>query len=155
MICPYWTAWQIQESKYLLTKFLICKNLLEFWNNFLQCFKWHEHSFCNDIFKTRCLKVMLWRWQYDGVRWHLPHWKNKASHHWRKSHCREILREDSTIIPYLQSLGPNCIHSSTPPLTEHIRDCLQNLGVERMEWPSCNPDLSPTEHLLDQFQHAE
>lgn len=30
---------EIQESKYLLTKLLICKNLLEFWNHFLQCFK--------------------------------------------------------------------------------------------------------------------
>lgn len=28
---------------------------------------------------------------------------------------------------------------------------IQNLGVERMEWRACSPDLNPTETLLDQL----
>lgn len=35
-----------------------------------------------------------------------------------------------------------------------ISDYLQNLGVERMEWRACSPDLNPTETLLDQLGSA-
>uniref|UniRef100_A0A3Q3EI99 Tc1-like transposase DDE domain-containing protein n=1 Tax=Labrus bergylta TaxID=56723 RepID=A0A3Q3EI99_9LABR len=39
-------------------------------------------------------------------------------------------------IPYLHSLGPNSILQDE-----------YNLGVEKMEWPACSPDLNPIEHL--------
>ena len=35
-----------------------------------------------------------------------------------------------------------------------IREYLQNVGVERMEWPASNPDLNPIEHLLYQLGRA-
>ena len=33
-------------------------------------------------------------------------------------------------------------------------DYLQNLGVERMEWPACSPDLNPIDQLWDQLGRA-
>uniref|UniRef100_A0A3B4ESP9 Tc1-like transposase DDE domain-containing protein n=1 Tax=Pundamilia nyererei TaxID=303518 RepID=A0A3B4ESP9_9CICH len=26
--------------------------------------------------------------------------------------------------------------------------CVCNLGLERIEWPTCSPELNPTEHLV-------
>uniref|UniRef100_A0A8P4G4U6 Tc1-like transposase DDE domain-containing protein n=1 Tax=Dicentrarchus labrax TaxID=13489 RepID=A0A8P4G4U6_DICLA len=53
----------------------------------------------------------------------------------------EIYRDEilqPVAIPYLHSLGPNSIlqdDSALPHRAGFIRDYLQNVGVERMEWP--------------------
>ena len=60
-------------------------------------------------------------------------------------------------IPYLYSLGPNSIlqdDNTRPYGVGFIRDNLQNLGVERMEWPASSPDLRPIEQLWDQLGRA-
>lgn len=45
-------------------------------------------------------------------------------------------------IPYLHSEG------------KKLRHYFQNLGLERIEWPTCSPELNPTEHLWDQLGRA-
>jgi len=49
-------------------------------------------------------------------------------------------------IPYLQNLGPNSIlqdDNTRPHRARVITDYLQNVGVERLEWPAKSPDLKP------------
>ena len=49
-------------------------------------------------------------------------------------------------IPYLQNLGHNSIQqddNARPHRARIFTEYLQNLGVERMEWPAVSPDLNP------------
>ena len=60
-------------------------------------------------------------------------------------------------IPYLQNLGPNSIlqdDNARPHRARIFTEYLQNLGVERMEWPAVSPDLNPIEYFWDQLGRA-
>ncbi|GLD64888.1 caspase-13-like protein [Lates japonicus] len=67
-----------------------------------------------------------------------------------KRYQDEILQP--VAILYLHSLGLNSIlqdDKACPHRAGFIRDYLQNLGMERMEWPASSPDLNP----IDQHNH--
>ena len=35
-----------------------------------------------------------------------------------------------------------------------VTDYIENETIERMEWPSCSPDMNPIEHAWDLLQKA-
>ena len=65
-----------------------------------------------------------------------------------RSYTDEILR--SHVIPYSAIIGDSFIfqHDNSRPHTAHlVEDMLDAETIQRMEWPSCSPDLDPIEHV--------
>ncbi|GLD48602.1 caspase-13-like protein [Lates japonicus] len=96
------------------------------------------------------------RWCRQHVHWNLNMWSNvmfsdesrfclqldRRVKVWRR--CRERYADCCT--DRVTSFGGG--------RAGFIRDYLQNLGMQRMEWPASSPDLNPIEHVWDQFGRA-
>ena len=61
------------------------------------------------------------------------------------------------VIPYAGAVGYGFIlmdDNARPHRARVVTDYLENETIERMEWPSCSPDMNPIEHAWDMLQKA-
>ena len=59
--------------------------------------------------------------------------------------------------PYAGAVGDSFIlmnDNARPHRARVVTDYLENETIERMEWPSCSPDMNPIEHAWDMLQKA-
>ena len=55
-------------------------------------------------------------------------------------------------VPLLRQIGPQVVLQDDNARTHRTRlvdNCLQQVGVTRMDWPASSPDLHPNEYLWD------
>ena len=56
--------------------------------------------------------------------------------------------------PYPGAVGDGFILMDDNGRHHRARDYLENETIERMEWPSCSPDMNPIEHAWDMLHKA-